>query len=117
MPFFDAIRAGGARRFRAIFLTTLSTVGGLMPLILETDLQAKFLIPMAISLAGGVAFATVLTLGLIPNLLVILNDFRCLVHRYRHGFWPARERVEPASIRKVDLLSDAPSSEMKPEAI
>ena len=117
MPFFDAILAGGARRFRAIFLTTLSTVGGLMPLILETDLQAKFLIPMAISLAAGVAFATVLTLGLIPSLLVILNDFRCLFHRMKHGLWPAREQVEPATVRKVDLLSDAPTTEMKPEAI
>jgi multidrug efflux pump subunit AcrB len=49
MPFFDAILNGGARRFRAIFLTSLSTVGGLAPLIMETDLQAKFLIPMALS--------------------------------------------------------------------
>jgi len=105
MSFFEAIRAGGVRRFRAIFLTTLSTVGGLTPLILETDLQAKFLIPMAISLAAGVTFATLLTLGLIPSLLVILNDFRCIIHRIKHGIWPARERVEPARNRKADLMS------------
>ena len=105
MSFFEAIRAGGVRRFRAIFLTTLSTVGGLTPLILETDLQAKFLIPMAISLAAGVTFATVLTLGLVPSLLVILNDFRCILYRINHGIWPARERVEPARSRKVDLIS------------
>ena len=58
MSFFDAILSGGARRFRAIFLTSLSTVGGLTPLIMETDFQAKFLIPMAISIAAGMAFAT-----------------------------------------------------------
>jgi multidrug efflux pump subunit AcrB len=106
MPFFDAILAGGARRFRAIFLTTISTVGGLMPLILETDLQARFMIPMALSLAAGVTFATVLTLALIPSLLVIVNDFRRMIHRSRYGVWPEREAVEPARMRKVDLLSE-----------
>ena len=55
------------------------------------------------------AFATVLTLGLIPSLLVILNDFRCMVYRWRHGVWPSREAVEPASMRKVDLLSEKPA--------
>nr|MBF0222528.1 efflux RND transporter permease subunit [Desulfobulbaceae bacterium] len=99
MPFFEAIRNGGMRRFRAIFLTTLSTVGGLTPLIIETDLQAKFLIPMALSIAAGVAFATVLTLLLIPSILVILNDFRRLAYRLRSGVWPGREEVEPASNR------------------
>jgi multidrug efflux pump subunit AcrB len=98
-PFFEAIRLGGMRRFRAVFLTTLSTIGGLMPLILEKDLQAKVLIPMALSIAGGVAFATVLTLVLIPSLLVMLNDFRRLVSRLRHGTWPTREEVEPATYR------------------
>jgi multidrug efflux pump subunit AcrB len=104
MPFFDAIIRGGARRFRAIFLTTLSTVGGLTPLILETDFQAKFLIPMALSIAAGVVFATVLTLVLVPSLLAILNDFRLLVHRFRHGEWPRRLSVEPASRRHEDPL-------------
>ncbi len=117
MPFFEAIRAGGARRFRAIFLTTISTVGGLMPLIVETDLQAKFLIPMALSLAAGVAFATVLTLALIPSLLVIVNDFRCMIYRLKHGIWPAREVVEPARNRKTDLLSKKPASVIKPESV
>ena len=101
MPFVEAIASGGARRFRAIILTTLSTVGGLLPLISETDMQAKFLIPMALSLAAGVSFATVLTLVLIPSLLVILNDFRRLAHRMRHGFWPSPEAVEPARQRKA----------------
>jgi len=107
MPFFEAILSGGARRFRAIFLTTISTVGGLTPLIMETDLQAKFLIPMALSIAGGVAFATVLTLVLVPSLLALLNDARLLVHRLRHGYWPKRVDVEPARHRHVDLLEGA----------
>jgi multidrug efflux pump subunit AcrB len=95
MKLFDAIVQGGARRFRAIFLTSISTVGGLSPLIMETDMQAKFLIPMALSVAAGVAFATVLTLVLIPSLLVIMNDFRRVVRKGVTGEWPTREAVEP----------------------
>jgi len=108
MPFFDAILKGGARRFRAIFLTTLSTVGGLAPLIMETDFQAKFLIPMALSIAAGVAFATILTLVLIPSLLAILNDLRLVVYRFRHGRWPRRLEVEPARDRHVNPLVEEP---------
>ncbi len=106
MLFFDAILNGGARRFRAIFLTSLSTVGGLAPLIMETDLQAKFLIPMALSIAAGIAFATVLTLLIVPSLLSLLSDCRLLVHRLKYGFWPKRVDVEPARNRHVDLLED-----------
>jgi multidrug efflux pump subunit AcrB len=98
MTLFDATIQGGARRFRAIFLTSISTIGGLAPLIMETNMQAKFLIPMALSVAAGVAFATVLTLVLIPSLLIILNDLRRLIHRIFHGYWPDREAVEPRSI-------------------
>ncbi|MCB2148567.1 MAG: efflux RND transporter permease subunit [Deltaproteobacteria bacterium] len=106
MPFFEAILQGGTRRFRAIFLTTLSTVGGLAPLIMETDFQAKFLIPMALSIAAGVAFATILTLVLIPSLLAILNDLRLVVHRIKHGQWPKRLEVEPARNRHENPLAD-----------
>lgn len=95
MKLFDAIIQGGARRFRAIFLTSISTVGGLAPLIVETDMQAKFLIPMALSVAGGVVFATGLTLILIPSLLVILNDLRRVTVKGITGNWPTREEVEP----------------------
>lgn len=101
MEFFEAIKKGGARRFRAILLTTFSTVGGLAPLILETDMQAKFLIPMALSLAAGVAFATVLTLVLIPSLLAIVNDFRRVKAWSRQREWLARESLEPASRRRL----------------
>jgi len=114
LPFREAIRRGGARRFRAIFLTTVSTVLGLSPLIMETDLQARFLVPMAISLAAGVAFATILTLVLIPSLLVIFNDLRCLSYRLRRGAWPQPEQVEPASRRFDTIGQIAPHPETEP---
>ncbi len=101
MSLFDSIIQGGARRFRAIFLTSISTIGGLTPLILETDMQAKFLIPMALSVAGGVAFATGLTLLLIPSLMVIVNDIRRSVVRVSSGVWPTREEVEPRGVKEL----------------
>jgi len=100
MDLFSAVIEGGARRFRAIFLTTISTIGGLAPLILEQDMQAQFLIPMALSMAAGVAFATVLTLVLIPSLLVIVNDIKRAFHRLYYGFWPEREQVEPRALQE-----------------
>jgi multidrug efflux pump subunit AcrB len=116
IPFFEAIIQGGARRFRAIVLTTISTVGGLTPLILENDLQARFLIPMAISIAAGVAFATLLTLVLVPGLLAILNDFRLLLHRWRYGVWPKRLEVEPANSRRNEEDESGPPRQPHPEA-
>ena len=117
MPFFDAILSGGARRFRAIFLTSVSTVGGLAPLIMETDLQARVLIPMALSIAAGIVFATILTLVLVPSLLVLISDCRLLVHRLRYGYWPKRVNVEPARNRHVNVLSDEPSLKSIPVTI
>ena len=73
---FDAIHQAGIRRFRPIILTTFTTFGGLAPMIFETSMQARFLIPMAISLGFGILFATVITLILIPCLYVILEDFK-----------------------------------------
>jgi multidrug efflux pump subunit AcrB len=106
MTFVDSVTLGGARRFRAILLTTISTVAGLAPMIREDDMQAQFLIPMALSIAAGVAFATLLTLLLAPCLLAILNDLRCLAHWMVHRRWPTREEVEPASRRFMDVLND-----------
>ncbi len=70
----DSIREAGAARFRPIMLTSLTTFGGLTPLMLETSLQAQFLIPMAVSLAFGVMFATVVSLILVPAAYHILHD-------------------------------------------
>jgi multidrug efflux pump subunit AcrB len=102
MPCFDAILQGGARRFRPVLLTSLSTIGGLMPLIIETDFQAQFLIPMALSLAAGVGFATIITLVIVPSLLAILNDLRRQAYRVFHTKMPTREEVEPATRRGLE---------------
>ncbi|MBA3012222.1 MAG: efflux RND transporter permease subunit [Desulfobacula sp.] len=69
-----AVHSAGIQRFRPILLTTLTTCGGLAPIILETSRQAKFLIPMAISLGFGILFATFITLGMVPCLYMILED-------------------------------------------
>ncbi len=76
LPVADAIMEAGQRRFRPILLTSLTTFFGLMPMILETSVQAKFLVPMAISLAFGILFATGITLLLIPAFYLVLEDVR-----------------------------------------
>ena len=73
-----AIRDAGVRRFRPIALTTLTTFGGLTPIILETSLQAQYLIPMAISLGFGIVFATAIILVLVPCLYLALEDLKGL---------------------------------------
>ena len=77
----EAIVSAGIRRFRPILLTTLTTFFGLLPMIFEQSMQARFLIPMAISLAFGVLFSTFVILILIPTLYMILEDFKGLVSR------------------------------------
>jgi multidrug efflux pump subunit AcrB len=76
VPMLDAVLNAGAQRFRAIMLTSLTTFFGLVPILLETSMQAQFLIPMATSLAFGIVFATVITLFLIPSLYIMLEDFK-----------------------------------------
>jgi multidrug efflux pump subunit AcrB len=75
----DAIHNAGIQRFRPILLTTLTTFGGLAPMIFETSRQARFLIPMALSLGYGILFATVITLVLTPSLYLIFEDLRRLI--------------------------------------
>lgn len=74
LPAEEAASQAGIRRFRPILLTSLTTFFGLMPMLLETSVQARFLIPMAISLGFGVLFCTVSTLLLVPALYIILFD-------------------------------------------
>ncbi len=66
MPLNEALIEAGRRRFRPVMLTTVTTIGGLLPILLETSLQAQILIPMATSIAFGEVFATVVVLGLVP---------------------------------------------------
>jgi len=93
----EALAVTGGRRFRAMILTTITTVAGLLPLMLETSFQAQFLIPMAVSIAFGLVFATSMTLTGLPALLGILNDTRRIVIWLRTGVWPAREAAEPGA--------------------
>lgn len=78
----DAVMSAGTARFRAILLTTLTTFGGLAPMILETSRQARFLIPMALSLGFGILFATGITLILVPSMYMILEDFKQKLSRF-----------------------------------
>ncbi|MDG2091438.1 MAG: efflux RND transporter permease subunit [Gammaproteobacteria bacterium] len=89
MALYDAVIQAGSARFRAILLTSLTTFTGLLPIIMETSLQARYLIPMAASLAFGILFATVITLLLTPCLYVILEDFNKLVFRKKAVVNPA----------------------------
>lgn len=91
----DAAVAAGGKRFRAILLTSLTTFVGLMPMLLEDDVQARFLIPMAVSLGFGILFATVITLFLVPSIYLLLEDLR--------GFF----------IRKPKLAEVAPDSDVQ----
>ena len=73
---FSAVISAGIQRFRPILLTTLTTFFGLMPMIFETSRQAKFLIPMAISLGFGILFSTFIILILVPALYIITEDIK-----------------------------------------
>ena len=72
----QAVFDAGISRFRAIVLTTITTVLGLYPLVLETSFQAQFLKPMAISLAYGVMFGTFFILVFFPALILGLNELK-----------------------------------------
>ena len=98
MKFDDALVRAGQSRFRAIFLTSLTTVAGLAPLIFEKSRQAQFLIPMAISIAYGIAIATVLTLVMLPLLLSVSNTIKVGVKWLKTGNEITKEEVERAII-------------------
>ena len=72
----DAAIESGQARFRPILLTSITTFVGLVPLLLEKSLQAQFLIPMAVSLGFGVLFSTFITLILVPNSVIIIDQIR-----------------------------------------
>jgi multidrug efflux pump subunit AcrB len=75
MSYAQASVEAGAERFRPIILTSLTTFFGLVPILTETSTQAQMIIPMAISLAFGILFATIITLILVPALYNIFADF------------------------------------------
>lgn len=96
VPMQEAIYQAGLARFRAILLTSITTIAGLYPLILAQSRQAQFLIPMAISVVYGVFLGTIFILVLFPTITLILNDFRRVLMAIYLLEWPSREEVEPS---------------------
>ncbi len=96
MIFDEALFQAGRSRFRAIFLTSLTTVAGLAPLLLEKSRQAQFLKPMAISIAYGIAFATFLTLIMLPIFLAFSNKVKVGTKWLKTGHVVTKEEVERA---------------------
>ncbi|MCB1112957.1 MAG: efflux RND transporter permease subunit [Chlamydiales bacterium] len=80
----DALLRAGTSRFRPILLTSLTTFFGLSPMIFETSMQARFLIPMAVSLGFGILFATFIILLLVPAVYMIIEDIKKLIHYEEH---------------------------------
>ena len=80
----EAVVEAGCARFRAIILTSITTFVGVLPIMFETSLQARFVIPMAVALGFAVLFATMLTLILVPCLYLILDDLKCFVQKLKH---------------------------------
>ncbi len=100
LPFDQALYETGRARFRAIFLTSITTIAGLAPLMLERSLQAQFLIPMAIAISYGIAIATLLTLFLLPIFLSFSNTVKVYLSYLTTGKKPTREQVERAIIEQ-----------------
>ena len=97
---YDAVIRSGKERFRPIILTSLTTAVGLMPIMLESSMQAQMLIPMAISLAYGIIFATIITLFLVPALYLLLEDFS----RGLSGFKNLLLGREPLPMPRTDAM-------------
>lgn len=96
MKFDEAIYDAGRSRFRAIFLTSATTIAGLAPLLLEKSRQAQFLKPMAISIAYGIGFATILTLLMLPLFLAFSNRIKVESKWLKTGNKVTKEEVERA---------------------
>ncbi|MGA0829509.1 MAG: efflux RND transporter permease subunit, partial [Flavobacteriaceae bacterium] len=102
MRFEKALYEAGRSRFRAIFLTSLTTIAGLAPLLLEKSRQAQFLKPMAVSIAYGIGYATILTLIMLPLFLTFSNTVKIYVVWLRTGVMPDRRSVERAVKEQQD---------------
>ena len=96
IPYNEALMGAAMSRFRPILLTSITTIAGLAPLILEKSFQAQFLIPMALSIAYGLAFATLVILILLPVLLQTSNQVKSFAHWWWNDKSPSPEHLEPA---------------------
>ncbi|MEN8798468.1 MAG: efflux RND transporter permease subunit, partial [Flavobacteriaceae bacterium] len=104
MMFDNALFEAGRSRFRAIFLTSLTTVAGLAPLLLEKSRQAQFLKPMALSIAYGIAFATFLTLIMLPIFLAFSNKLKVGTKWLKTGHVITKEEVERAIKEQIEEM-------------
>ena len=102
MKFDAALSDAGKSRFRAIFLTSLTTVAGLAPLLIEKSRQAQFLKPMAISISFGIAYATILTLLVLPLFLSFSNSIKQKTKWLKTGDDISKEEVERAIIEQKE---------------
>ncbi len=114
MKYDEALLQAGKSRFRAIFLTSLTTIAGLAPLLLETSRQAQFLKPMAISISYGIGIATVLTLVMLPLLLSVSNAIKVFIKWMLTGKEVTKEEVERAII-EMNYEDHNPSPSQKEE--
>lgn len=98
-----AARQAARERFRPILLTSITTIAGLMPLLLETSLQAQILIPLAASIAFGLTAATAVALFLVPAVYCILDDFKLLgkLHDETDGETAAMPRPDAAELTRT----------------
>ena len=102
----EAVFQAGMRRFRPILLTSLTTFFGLMPMIFETSMQARFLIPMAISIGFGILFATAIILFIVPASYLILEDILNIPHMLRAGQRPEKLARQKPAVVPVDDPGD-----------
>jgi len=105
---FDAVVQGARRRFRPILLTSLTTFFGLVPMILERSTQARFLVPMALSLGFGILAATAITLVIVPVLYLLLEDAKGFVG------WVYGGRGDRSTPRGAALSGSSPGSTPEP---
>jgi multidrug efflux pump subunit AcrB len=103
MSFDDSIFNAGRERFRAIFLTSITTIAGLAPIILEKSFQAQLLKPMAISIAYGIGYATFLTLILLPILISFTNSLKVNFTWIVKGEKPNKRDVEAPIVEQNKL--------------
>jgi multidrug efflux pump subunit AcrB len=112
-PFLTAVYEGAISRFRAIVMTSLTTIAGLYPLILSTNPQAHMVVPMAISVAYGLLIATVITLLFLPVMLISINNLKRTLKYLRTGVKPSAEEVEMAVKETLVLKENAEAEEVK----
>lgn len=101
-PYKEALYEASLSRFRPIFLTSLTTIFGLMPLVFEKSFQAQFLVPVAISIAFGLAGATLVILLTLPVLMVMFNQYKRFVVWLWYGEFPDAADVEPANENRTN---------------